>query len=204
MDAIELVKKDHDRVEELFARFKGGGGLTGLVRRVTGNVPPRQRRLAVEGICRELDVHARIEEEILYPAVRATEDAELQKLVDESLREHARVKEHVAWLCQHHADEELDDRVTALELDVQHHVNEEENEMLPRVEQLLPEAQRAALGRRMQQRKRELGAGRAAPTRAAARKGRASGGQRSRKTAARAVRKTAARQSPRRKKARAR
>src|SRR5204862_944195 len=55
MDAIQLIMKDHDRVEELFARFKGGGGLTGLVRRVTGNVPARERRTAVERICRELD-----------------------------------------------------------------------------------------------------------------------------------------------------
>ena len=72
MDAIELIMKDHDRVEELFARFKGGGGLTGLVRRVTGNVPARERRTAVEHICRELDVHTRVEEEILYPAAQAT------------------------------------------------------------------------------------------------------------------------------------
>jgi len=196
MDAIELIKKDHRRVEALFARFKGGGGLTGLVRRVTGSVPPRQRNSAVESICRELDVHTRIEEEILYPAARTTEDADVQKLVDESLREHARVKEHVAWLRQHPAEQhpaeqDVDARMAALEQDVRHHVSEEENDMLPRLEQLMSEAARGALGRRMQARKKELGATRAAPARATARK---------RRTA----RKTAPRQTSRRKKARAR
>jgi hypothetical protein len=83
MDAITLIKKDHDKVEELFARYNGGGGLTGLVKRITGNVPVRQKTTALEGICRELDVHARIEEEILYPALRKTGDPELQRQVDE-------------------------------------------------------------------------------------------------------------------------
>jgi len=203
MDAIELIKKDHRRVEALFARFKGGGGLTGLVRRVTGSVPPRQRNSAVESICRELDVHTRIEEEILYPAARITEDADVQKLVGESLREHARVKEHVVWLRQHPAeqhpaDQDVDDRMGALEQDVQHHVSEEENDMLPRLEQLLSEVVRGALGRRMQARKKELGATRAAPARATARKRRTT-------TARKATaRKTAARQTSRRKKAHAR
>ena len=184
MDAIDLVKKDHDRVEELFRRFKGGGGLTGLVRRATGTVPPRQRRTAVEGICRELDVHARIEEEILYPAIRSIHDADLDRMVKESLREHARVKRDVAALRRRSDGEGVEDRVAALEECVNHHVSEEENEMLPRVADLLDPAKREALGRRMQARKRALAAGRpatraAAGRRAAARKT-AGGGRRRR------------------------
>ena len=87
----------------------------------------------------------------------------------------------------------------ALEQDVQHHVNEEENDLLPRLEQLISEAIRTALGRRMQARKRELGATRAAPARTATRKRQASGARRVRKSAARRARKT----TVRRKKARA-
>ena len=213
MDAIELIMKDHDRVEELFARFKGGGGLTGLVRRVTGNVPARERRTAVEHICRELDVHTRVEEEILYPAAQATADTEVQRLVAESLAEHTRVKEHVAWLREHHAeasDEDIDARMSALEQDVQHHVSEEENDMLPRLQELLSESDLASLGRRIQARKRALGERRVARTqRGAPRKRRATGSQRGRKTAARTresgARKTSARAtSKRNKKARAR
>ena len=161
MDAIELIMKDHDRVEELFARFKGGGGLTGLVRRVTGNVPARERRTAVEHICRELDVHTRVEEEILYPAAQATADTEVQRLVAESLAEHTRVKEHVAWLREHHAeasDEDIDARMSALEQDVQHHVSEEENDMLPRLQELLSESDRKTAARARKSGARKSGA----------------------------------------------
>jgi hemerythrin superfamily protein len=159
MDVIDIVKKDHDRVEELFSKFRGGGGLTGLVKRVTGNVPTRQRRTAVDGICRELDIHARLEEEILYPAARATGDGEIARMIDESLREHARVKELVRELrTGKHEGDELDNRVNALEECVSHHVNEEEGEMLPRLEEVMSPEERADLGRRFQ-----AGKGRSAP-----------------------------------------
>jgi len=203
MDVIEIIKKDHDRVEELFSRFKGGGGLAGLVRRVTGTVPNRQRRTAVEGICRELDLHARLEEEIFYPPVRSTGDTELGRLIEESLREHARVKELIRELRDgRHEDAELDARVNALEECVQHHVREEENEMLPRVEQLMPELERAKLGRRMQARKRS-----AAPTRRASerRAGRTSAARRrrTRTTAApRSARKTGQKKGARQRRSR--
>jgi hemerythrin superfamily protein len=159
MDAIGLLKKDHDKVEELFARYHGGGGLTGLVKRVTGNVPARQKTTAVDGICRELDVHARIEEEIFYPALRRTGDAELQRLVDESVREHARVKELVRTLERRgrEMDGDTDALVSELQQCVDHHVREEENEMFPRVEDVVSEDERGTLGRALQARKRELG-----------------------------------------------
>jgi hemerythrin superfamily protein len=158
MDAIELVKKDHDKVEALFARFKGGSGITGLVRRVTGNVTSRERKSAVAGICHELDVHAKIEEEILYPAIRATGDPELNREIDEAIQEHARVKEMVADLERNREGDDLEQRVSELEGCVQHHVSEEESQMLPRVEEMIPVTERTELGRRMQARKRALGA----------------------------------------------
>ena len=188
MDVIDLVKKDHDRVEELFLRFRGGGGLTGLVRRATGSVPPRQRRSALAGVCRELEVHARVEEEILYPAIRETGDAELGRMLQDAYREHARVKEQLASLRERPEGEDLDARVGALEECVQHHVGEEENDMLPRVAELIDEAKRADLGRRMQAQKRALAgrAGRRTTRPVAARKrGSAARGRRPRTAAGR-------------------
>ena len=179
MDAIELLKKDHDRVEELFARFRGGNGLTGLVNRITGNVSSRQRHAAVAAICRELTVHTRMEEEIFYPAVRAIGDAKLGSLIGESLREHAKVKEQVATLEKGgHEGDDLDSRVSTLEQDVQHHVSEEEGEMFPRVETLMPMEQRTELGRRLQARKRALTSGAGGKRRAASGKGRRTGSRR--------------------------
>src|SRR5262249_8608797 len=162
MDVIEIVRKDHDRVEELFSRYHGGGGITGLVKGLTGNVSARQRRTAVEGICRELDLHARLEEHILYPAARVTGDGQLARLVDESLREHAKVKEmgrelQMGW----QGAEDLDSRVNALQEEVEHHVSEEEGEMLPRLEQMMSAERRAELGGRFQAGKRSTGGRRA-------------------------------------------
>jgi hemerythrin superfamily protein len=186
MDVIEVIKKDHRRVEELFSRFRGGGGLTGLVRRVTGDVPTRQRRSAVEGLCRELDVHARLEEEIVYPAARGIGDPELVRLVEESLREHARVKDLVAQLrATGPEDGKTNTRVDALEECVRHHVSEEEGEMLPRLEQIMSERDRAQLGRRMQAGRRSA---RVSPRRGARRRA----GTAARATVRRRVRKSAA------------
>ena len=56
MDAIELLTRDHRHVEELFGQFRSGSD--------------EERRASAEGIIRELSIHAAIEEELFYPAVR--------------------------------------------------------------------------------------------------------------------------------------
>ncbi|HJQ85387.1 MAG TPA: hemerythrin domain-containing protein, partial [Candidatus Binatia bacterium] len=147
MDAIELLKKDHGEVTKLFQRFgasKGGRAADPVVRK----------------ICDELDVHARIEEEIFYPAVRRA-DAELAQQVDEALREHGRVKQQVAALRERterggRGANDVGAAVTALQEDVEHHVTEEEGEMFPRVSEAIGARERADLGRRLAERKGEL------------------------------------------------
>ena len=198
MDVIDVLEKDHRRVEELFARFKGGGGITGLVKRVTGNVSQRERRTALESICRELTVHAAVEEEVVYPAVQATGDQELRRLVDESLREHARVKELVAELRGRDPQEEdVDTKASELQECVDHHVKEEENEMFPRLRDVMPDQRRAELGRRVQERKRAH-APRATPRRAASVKRPAARIRRGRKTATSRAKTKAAKKRSRR------
>jgi len=147
MDAIELLKKDHQEVTKLFQRFSGGKG-------------DRNGRSVVEKICDELDVHSRIEEEIFYPAVREA-DTELAREVDEALQEHARVKEQVRMLREHLRDggDGLAGQVTALQQDVEHHVTEEEGEMFPKVAEVVDGRERTRLGERMQARKSELSGG---------------------------------------------
>src|SRR5262245_4773690 len=96
MDAIELLKKDHAKVEELLTRFNDGGGVTGMVKRLTGNAgSARQRRTLADQICRELEIHAAIEESRFYPAVRALNEERLDKMLDESLKEHAKIEQDV-------------------------------------------------------------------------------------------------------------
>lgn len=165
MDAIDMLTRDHDKVRELFKQWKGGGGLTGLVRRIAGTVEPRERKAALAAICQELETHTRIEEEIFYPAVRALGDPELDDQLREALSEHAKVKQQVRVLRgKSVAAKDVDGRMDRLDYDVEHHASEEEKEMFPRVEQLMPATERAEIARRMQ----ALQKASAAPSRGAA------------------------------------
>jgi hemerythrin superfamily protein len=149
MDAIAFLKRDHEKVTALFQRFNDGGGLTGVVRRLTGNsASPAQRRSIAEQVCRALDVHAQIEESTFYPAVRALRDERLDEMLDEALREHGTIKDRVeeARLALDD-DDRLKGAMTSLQQCVDHHVAEEEREMFPKVEERMPEQERSALGR---------------------------------------------------------
>ena len=95
-------------------------------------------------------MHTRIEEDIFYPAVQWLGDSELNRQVREALQEHNTVKHEVAAIrdtLAAHAD--VDDLVTQLEEDVEHHATEEEDEMFPRLEELMPENERKNLANRM-------------------------------------------------------
>jgi len=144
MDAIELLKRDHQAVTELFQRFSAGKG-------------GRAGEAIVAKICKELEVHAQIEEEIFYPAVRKA-DSQLAEQVNEALREHADMKQQVAALQSRDARMSggLEQEVTALQQTVEHHVTEEEGEMFPRVAEALDERRRAQLGDELQERKGAL------------------------------------------------
>jgi hemerythrin superfamily protein len=160
MDAIELLKSDHQEVTKLFQRYSasrnGRGG-----------------REIVARICQELDVHTHIEEEIFYPAVREA-DAQLAEQVQEALREHARVKQQIAAL-QGVEEQDMEGMMTTLQQDVEHHVTWEEGEMFPRVAEVMNERQRAELGQRLQARKRELTGEAARPARRASARSRRAG-----------------------------
>jgi hemerythrin superfamily protein len=129
MDGITLLKNDHKTVEKLFKAFEKAGERAKQAKAKT-----------VQQIIEELSVHAAIEEQIFYPAIRSevqgTEDEVL-----ESLEEHHIVK----WVLSEldgmsPEDERFDAKVTVLIENVRHHVEEEETELFPQV--------RKALGRK--------------------------------------------------------
>jgi hemerythrin superfamily protein len=146
MDAIALTKKDHRTVEDLFARYKKLG--------------PRafkSKQRIVERLTKELSIHAGIEEQLLYPALRA---ASSDGMVDEALSEHQEVKEELAALEKMKPEEAgYDDRVLQLMQDVTHHAKEEERDMLPRLRTALTKKELDQLGDQMRLAKK------AAPTR---------------------------------------
>ena len=141
-DAISLLKADHRKVEELFAKFKAAKG------------SDKKQRLVAE-ICTELTIHTMIEEEIFYPACRGKVE---EDMVEEAYVEHDGAKALIGQLESENPGEEYyDAKVTVLSEQIQHHVAEEEK----RSEGLFAQARAAGLdmddlGARMAQRKQEL------------------------------------------------
>jgi hemerythrin superfamily protein len=139
-DAIKLLKDDHREVKTWFKEFENledNGEKEALARR----------------ICLALTIHARIEEELFYPALRkviADED-----LLDEAEVEHASAKELIAEIESMTADDRLfDAKIKVLGEYVMHHVGEEENELFPEARDA--DVDLKALGVQLSKRKAEL------------------------------------------------
>ncbi len=144
MDAIQLVKKDHKTVEALFKQFE----------RAEKAEKHSELKRIVRELIKELSVHAAIEEQILYPAMReGDEDAEDDVL--EALEEHHLVKLTLLELDKMSPkDERYCAKVTVLMENVRHHVEEEEEELLPKLRELLEPKKLKELGELMEKAKR--------------------------------------------------
>jgi hemerythrin-like domain-containing protein len=139
-DAIALLKADHEAVSQLFAEYEK-----------TRSVP--NKKALVAEICTALSVHAQIEEEVFYPAVKAA--LKDKQLVPEATVEHAGVKDLIAQLEGVEPDGEMyDAKVKVLSEYVKHHVKEDQNEMFPKVKSSSLDI--VELGERMAARKDEL------------------------------------------------
>lgn len=140
-DAIAILRDDHRRVASLFAQV-------GRLRQ------DGARKASLVGrICRELTVHARVEEEIFYPAARTVLRDHLP--VDEADVEHATVKALVAGLERAKpGDDHYDAKVTVLGEYVRHHVKEEQETLFPKLRRTPLDLK--VLGERVAARKREL------------------------------------------------
>ena len=148
-DAVELIKSDHRKVEQLFREFEEAGDRA-----------YKTKQELVGQIVEELQVHATIEEEIYYPAVEAKARKDGKELIAEAVEEHHVVKILLGELsAMSSEDEPFDAKVTVLMENVRHHVEEEESELLPQSEKILGTDELTRLGEQMAARKRQLGAG---------------------------------------------
>jgi hemerythrin superfamily protein len=120
-DACDLLDADHRAVKKMFKEYEE---LTGSRAR---NAAQKKMDLARQ-ICHELTVHAQIEEEIFYPALR--EALKETDILDEAEVEHQTAKDLIAQIEQGaDADEMFDAKVKVLGEYIDHHVKEERNEM---------------------------------------------------------------------------
>jgi hemerythrin superfamily protein len=139
-DAIALLKADHEAVSHLFAEYEKTRSIS-------------NKKALVAEICTALSVHAQIEEEIFYPAVKAALKDKL--LVPEATVEHAGLKDLIAQLEGFEPDGEMyDAKVKVLSEYVKHHVKEEQTEMFPKAK--ASSLDMADLGARMAARKQDL------------------------------------------------
>jgi iron-sulfur cluster repair protein YtfE (RIC family) len=147
MNAIELLKQDHDKVDKLFQKVKGEQG--------------DQAQLA-EQIRVELEVHTQIEEQIFYPYLMENGDEEIQDIVKEGIEEHRQAKtllKQIEGLSE--KSDVLDPKLQVLMEDITHHVQEEEGELFPLVLEQLDGETLNELGQELQEMKEQLMGGKA-------------------------------------------
>lgn len=149
MNALDLLKKDHAAVKALFRTYEKAGDRAEVT-----------KKSLFDEIKAELDVHAEIEEQIFYPAVKAARSEEAKDTVREGLEEHAIVKTLLGELsAMTPADEQFDAKMKVLIESVEHHAEEEEEEMFKQARKVLSEERLERLGADMLASKEVLVAG---------------------------------------------
>lgn len=135
MDAFELLKADHKKVAQLFDQLESARGSAKL------NV--------FKQIKNELELHTHVEESIFYPALEKPE--ETHDLTLEAYEEHKVVKTLLSELGRaRSANDEWQAKAKVLRESVEHHVDEEENELFDKADDVLSDEEIEALGVRME------------------------------------------------------
>lgn len=142
-DAVSLLKIDHQKVKDAFEKYQE-----------LGPKAYKAKKSLADQICKELEVHTAIEEEIFYPEVRkGVKDS--KGMLNEAKVEHDSAKELIKQIKKMEASEELfDAKVTVLAEYVKHHIKEEEDEMFPLMKKA--DVDLVSVGEQMEKRKKEL------------------------------------------------
>ena len=144
-NALTKLKSDHDAVKKLFNSYE----------RKKDDMSDGEKSALVKTICGELRVHAQIEEEIFYPALREVADEDLNEMLDEADVEHTGAKDLIAQLQAARPKDPLyDAKVTVLGEQVKHHAGEEENDMFRKAKRA--KVNLTVLGEQLEARSTEL------------------------------------------------
>lgn len=145
MDALVLLKRDHDNVRLLFKKFESA---------------ENERQSLTQAIAAALHAHSHIEESLFYPILEEQKDQQLIAMVDKSLKEHQEMKsllKDILGLIQD--GPQLASRVMELERHVGHHFTEEEDGMFPLVRQAVESRELERIGEALEVEKRNYPAG---------------------------------------------
>ena len=136
-NATDLLKQDHREVEKLFAEFEQTKDLD-----------------IAHRICDELDLHTKVEEEIVYPELKRLD----QELYQDAVEEHGKVDKVIEQVRMAGANEreKLTQLMVRMRELVDHHVKDEEEKDFPRMHEGCDDARLEDMGRRIEQRKQQL------------------------------------------------
>jgi hemerythrin superfamily protein len=136
MNALEILKQDHQKVKGLFQEARQAHDQT-------------RRKDLFDRIDTELEIHAHIEETVFYPAIE--EHEELKEMVAEALEEHQEAKTLLDELEELGADNhDFGSKLQQLMEAVEHHVEEEEGEMFPKIREVFDEDELEQLGQELE------------------------------------------------------
>lgn len=145
-NACDLLDADHIAVKHLFVEYARQA--------MAAPDAVAERQPLAARICEELTVHAQIEEEIFYPALREAVDA--AGLVDQAEAEHQEAKQLIAQIqAMKRPQPALDDLVSALARAIEQHVKEERDHLFPKARSA-PDLDLDALGAQLQERQDSL------------------------------------------------
>lgn len=142
MDALSLLKEQHDEVDALFQQLEKADDAD-------------RKQALFDELADKLAAHATIEETMFYPAVMARQTKDM---LLESVEEHLAIKRVLADLLElDPEDEQFDAKCKVMKEEVEHHAREEEEgELFPKVKKLMSADELAALGSEMARRFEEL------------------------------------------------
>jgi hemerythrin superfamily protein len=139
-DATSMIRMDHTHVLASFHQYQT-------------NSAPRVKKGLVNTVCLALEIHAQLEEEIFYPALRSVSDSEF---LHKAVPEHNEMRRLITQLRNMEpTDPRYDDTFMELMRDVMHHVADEETMALPEAERLLHD-RLGELGAKMTRRRLQL------------------------------------------------
>jgi iron-sulfur cluster repair protein YtfE (RIC family) len=145
-DAIALLKTGHATVKKMFQKEA----------KLTKKDSEKKAGLFNQ-LKAALEVHAAVEEEIFYPAVKKARSEHVKEEVREAYEEHKQIKSLLAQVSSiTPEDETYDMKIKVLKEDVEHHVKEEEGEMFPDAKRFLGESRLVELGAQLEARKQAL------------------------------------------------
>jgi iron-sulfur cluster repair protein YtfE (RIC family) len=137
MNALELLKQDHDKVDKLFQKVE--------------STEESEHADLFEQIKSELEVHTHIEETIFYPKLKEEGDEELKKITLEGIEEHHQAKIFLRELSSLADDsQKFEPKLKVLMEDIKHHVQEEEGQMFPMIEEQFDASVLEELGKELE------------------------------------------------------